>query len=117
MASAAADPPLELRRVGLAQDDGAGRPEPLDDRGVLVRDVVFEELRTEGRPHPFRDRHVLDPDRNAVERTQGGGATGERRRGAARLAERALAIHGDEGVHQGVDLSEAFEDRLHHLER
>src|SRR5207253_7268760 len=33
----------ELRRVRLAQDDGAGRLQTLDDHGVFVRHVLLEE--------------------------------------------------------------------------
>jgi hypothetical protein len=110
VASAAAEPPLEppavsarfqgLRvapnteftvfgpnansGVGLADHDRAGIPEPLDNQGVLVGHVAFEELGAEGRADALRLRHVLDADRHAEEGRQRR-ATAERSRGSPRF--------------------------------
>ena len=60
----------ELRRVGLADDDGAGRLEPLDHERVRLRHVVLEDLRPPGRADPLRRRQVLDRHRHAVQRPE-----------------------------------------------
>ena len=58
----------ELRRVGLADDDGARRLEPLDREGVVVGHVVLEDLRAPRGADALGRRQVLDRHRHAVER-------------------------------------------------
>ena len=59
-----------LRSVGLADEDGAGRPITLDDQVVRVRDVVGEDRRSEGRPHTGGGDEILVGDRQSVQHTK-----------------------------------------------
>ena len=58
----------ELRRVGLADGDRAGRPQPLDDGVVLRRHVVAVDRRAEGGADALGRHDVLVRDRQAGER-------------------------------------------------
>ena len=60
----------ELRRGGLAEDDAARALQPLDDDGVLLRDMVGKEARAAGGQHPPRPDQVLHRERHAVQRTE-----------------------------------------------
>ena len=102
----------ELRRVRLADDDGAGRPEPLDDQRVLVGDVALEELRAIRRPQPARGRDVLDAHRHAEQRRQRGVSL-QRGRGAPGLPQGRVPCERDDGVHLWIDGIDAAEHRLH----
>ena len=61
----------EFRRIGLAEDDGAGLAQPLDRGGILVGHEILVERRAEGGADALGERHVLDHDRQAVQRQTG----------------------------------------------
>ena len=77
-------PQGELGHVRLADDDGPGVGQPLDDRRVGGRHVVGEQPRPPGRPQSGCVDAVLDGDRHAVQR-----APQRRPRRAAASASRA----------------------------
>ena len=58
----------EFRHIGLADDDGAGRLEPLDHDVVLVRHEVAIERRPHDRQDILGGDEVLDADRHAGQR-------------------------------------------------
>jgi hypothetical protein len=60
----------EFRRVGLANDDGAGFLEPRHHRRVLARDVIGIERRPEGCTNAGCRCDVLDADRQAVKQAE-----------------------------------------------
>lgn len=62
------DPPGELVRSGLAEDDPARGPDPSDNRGVGTRAVTGEHARAAGGRQIRCVEKVLDYDGNAVER-------------------------------------------------
>ena len=104
----------ELRRVGLAQQDGARLLQPLHLHGVPVRPVVLvrhrgvcgweslgvlQLLHAEGEPGQRAD---ILPAGDAV-------------RSGTGVRQRLLRSHGDEGVEGRIDLLDALEGGLHQL--
>ena len=77
----------ELVHVGLAQDRQARRAEARDDGGVVRRDPALEDPRAARRGQALGGHHVLDRDRDAVERRSAAGP----RRGARRRRRPARA--------------------------
>ena len=59
----------KLVQVGLADDDGAGRPKPGDDRGVGVRDVRRPNARRRRRRCPFQIEEILEGYWDAMQRS------------------------------------------------
>ena len=60
----------EFRRVGLAEHDGAGGLEAAHHFGVFGRHMVLEQRRAVGGANAGGRRHVLDADRQAVQRPE-----------------------------------------------
>ena len=60
----------ELRSVRLADDDGAGALQPFDDRLVMIRHEILEQLRAERGTDAGRQVQILDRDRHAPQRRQ-----------------------------------------------
>ena len=60
----------ELVHVRLAEEDGAGRPEPLRDVGVVGRAIALEDSRPGGALAALDADEVLERDRDAVERME-----------------------------------------------
>ena len=58
----------ELTQSRLRQNDCAGVFEFLNDKGVPVRIVVFEQNRAQSGRHAFGIGLILDDDRNPVQR-------------------------------------------------
>ena len=86
----------ELVAVGLAQADRAGRGQAFDDRRVEGAHVVLEHPRAGGRTPSAGHEDVLVRDRDAEQRAAL--AAPETGVGLARLGERQLGLHVDEGV-------------------
>ncbi len=78
--------------------------------------MLLEELGAIGGPDALGRRYVLDADRDAVERSEGGLFL-EGGGGASRLPEHGLAIERHDGVDLGIDSIDALQEDLHHLER
>ena len=57
----------QLRRHGLAHDDGAGRAQGGDAARVLARAIVLEQRRARFGRHVGGVDHVLDADGNAMQ--------------------------------------------------
>ena len=89
----------ELVHVGLAEDRQAGGAQPGDDGGVVRRHPALEDLRAAGGGQPAGGQHVLDRDRDAVERRW----RGCRRRGARRTAAACASAPSRVDVEEGVD--------------
>ena len=58
----------KLRRVGLADDDGAGVAQPLDQEAVRRRYEILQERGAPGRADALDRQQILDRMRKAVER-------------------------------------------------
>ncbi len=99
----------ELVHVGLADEDGAGASQAVDDVRVERRRVVREHPRATGSAHARRGENVLVRNRNAEERPAV--AVGENRIGRLRVGERPLGIDGDEGVERRIERRDAIERR------
>ena len=78
----------ELRGVGLAEDDGTGLPDAVDHYGVLIGDVVSEDVAAHGAADALGELQVFYRYGDAVERPEvvaagdgcfgfGGGLPGE----------------------------------------
>ncbi len=96
----------ELVHVGLAQDRQARSLQARHDRGVVRRDPALEDLRAAGGRQAGGGQHVLDRDRDPVERG-GGGAGGAAGVGLGGRGQRALGVDVEVGVHGAVDGSVA----------
>src|SRR5580700_2149339 len=57
----------KLRRVGLADDDGAGVAQPLDQEAVRRRYEILQERGAPGRADALDRQQILDRMRKAVE--------------------------------------------------
>jgi len=91
-----ADAVGKLVEIGLAEDDGAGRPQPGDDRGIARRDPVLQDARAGRRSKRPRREQVLHRDRYAQQRTAL--APGESPLSPLCLPAGLLARRCDEGV-------------------
>src|SRR5262249_53870202 len=96
----------ELVEVRLAEDDRVRGAEARNDRRLVRRAVVREDLRAARRRHPARDDVVLERDRQAGERT-----AALLRVDASRVGERAFLVDAEERVHPRVDGADAVELR------
>ena len=96
----------QLRCVGLAQDDGPGRPDSLRHHVVGVGDVVFEDEGAVGGTDALGGVQVLDGDGNAVE---GGQAVAPHHGclGVLRPFDGHIAYHGEIGVELRVQAVDA----------
>ena len=106
----------ELRRRGLADDDGAGGAQPRDDDRVLVGHPVLQDPRALGGALALHRREVLDRDRHAVERPVRRAAR-QAPVGRAGEGERLLAVDEAEAVERLVDLVDARQGVAHRLDR
>ena len=95
----------------LPDEDHAGAREPPHHRRVLARHVAGQEPGARGRRQAPDVEEVLRGVGDAVERTQVLAAP-EGVLGRARLGERALAGHRDEGVQAAVEGRDPLEQRL-----
>ena len=86
-----------LRRVGLAQNDGPGRPDSLRDHVVGVGDVVFEDEGAVSGADALGGVQVLDGYGNAVKRGQTV-APHHGRLGVLRPLDGHISYHGEVGV-------------------
>ena len=110
------DPPGELVRLRLAEEDRAGGPEPPDRLGVLVRDVVEEERRAVGGAYSGRVEEILGGERHAGER--GDDVTSRVGLGPrSRLLARPLEAQRRERAHGRVDRLDPPAARLDDLAR
>ena len=99
----------ELIEIGLADDDGAGPPEPRDAGRVLAR--VVREGRAGGGGRQSRDVDiVLDRDRHAVER-EIGIALGRQRRGFGERVGFIAQRDENGGIAVGADARVGARDR------
>ena len=99
----------ELVEIGLADDDGAGPPEPRDAGRVLAR--VVREGRAGGGGRQSRDVDiVLDRDRHAVER-EIGIAIGRQRRGFGERVGFIAQRDENGGIAVGADARVGARDR------
>ena len=67
-----AEPAVPLRERAhreLGDEHGAGLPQPLDDGGVVVDDLLLKRRRAEGRRDALGGEQVLGAPGNAVQRT------------------------------------------------
>ena len=105
----------ELVAVGLADDDRAGRFEPLDDRRVVRRHERLEDLRRGRRPDTSRADVVLERDGHAGQRpiAPARPIAIERRRPLERL----FRGDGVEGVQSGLGCVDRGERRLADVDR
>ena len=103
----------ELGGVGLPEHDRARGPQPFDADGVLLRDVVLQDLRAEGRADPPGEDVVLDDDRRPLQQPRHGPA-GEPPVDRIRLVERRV-VQGADGVEGRVDRLHPGERRLDDL--
>ena len=102
------------RHVGLAERDGARRPEQGHRLRVACRDVVGELREAARRRHPRNLPGVLDRDRQPVQRAA---AIGRRVIGRPGRLPRALDVHRHDGVDAPVVLVDAGELRIQQLQR
>jgi hypothetical protein len=100
----------------FAQQDGAGVVQPRHRRGVARRYVVLEQPRMRRGAHARRVEHVLEAERDAVQRTAPP-AGGELGLGVTCLAPRKVGGHGQIAVELGIDRRDAREVGLHELDR
>ena len=104
----------ELVEVGLADHDGAGCHEPLDDGGVVWRAPAVEDPRRAGGRHAPGAHVVLERDRHPGERP-GGLAGGDALVDGIGGGTGVVGQHGDERVDVGlasVDAGEVLVDDL-----
>jgi hypothetical protein len=66
----AAHPEREFHHRRLADDDGAGPAQPLDDNGVRAGNAIGEQRRTGSRAYAGRIDIVLHGDRHAMQEAQ-----------------------------------------------
>ncbi len=109
------DPPCELVRLRLADEDRPGSACPADRLGVARRDVRAEHRRAVRRSHPLGVEQVLDRERDPLERPSL--APSPRRLGRERLLARSLQAERREPAHQAVDRVDAGGARVHDLDR
>ena len=108
-------PHRELVHVELADDHGTFLLEPADDRGVVGRDEIAEDLRAAGGADPPGAEHVLDGEGNPGEGAAfpgGDGLVGRRR-----LLERLIRRDGQEGADPAVDRRDPVQNRPGQLPR
>ena len=98
----AARPEAELRRVGLADQNGAGVPQPLDAEFVACGNVVPERQRPIGRAHAFGVREVLDRERKPLQRPNGAPSIAPFV-ARSRFFVRAGAAYGDEAMQRRIE--------------
>ena len=105
----------ELRRVGLADGDGAGAAQPLDDQRVDVGHVVAVDRRAPRRANPLGRDEVLvgdgQPEEGADRVAPREGGVGR-----SRLRQRALRREGHDRVDLSVHAFDLGEVRAHHLD-
>jgi hypothetical protein len=106
----------ELRRVRLADDDGARGLQPGHGQRILGGNVALVDLRAPRGADPLGGREVLDGHRHAVERAERAAAPEPGRR-LPRCGQRRLARQRDVRVHMRVDHVDPGQDGLHDLER
>ena len=87
----------EVAHRRLAEHDRSGLPQPGDDGGVALGDVVGEQRTAEGGGDPGGLGLVLDDDGHPVQRAQQGSGAGEVAVGPLGLGERG-GVDGDHGV-------------------
>ena len=58
----------KLRRVGLADEDRAGSPQPLDEERIVRGHMIVMEPRAPGRTQPARLREILHGMRESMQR-------------------------------------------------
>ena len=104
-----------LRRVGLAQDDGPGRPDSFRHHVVGVGDVVFEDEGAVGGADALGGVQVLDGYGNAVQRGQTV-APHHGRLGVLRPAQSHVADDGEVGVELRVEAVDAAQVELDKLD-
>ena len=104
----------ELGGIGLADDDRAGRLEPLDVELVFLGNEVAIDRRPERGADAPGQGEVLDRDRQPVERPRrlASGKGGVRR---PRTLEGGLGKQGDDRVDRGVHLLDTGEEPGHEL--
>ena len=101
----------ELGCVGLAQDDGAGGLDALDDDGVDLRHPVSEYGGAQGGGHALGQLQVLDGDGDAVERPQSVAAP-DGFVGSAGIGQRLIRAEGQVGAEPRVQLVDALVEQL-----
>src|SRR5262249_6346033 len=106
----------ELVRGKLADEYGSGLVKPRDRSGIDGGNVVDADLRMPGSEDAGRVVEVLQAERDAVHWAAVAAAR-DFRLGGARLAERQLGRHGDEGVDARIERFDATEQRLGQLDR
>ena len=109
-------PAGEFGRVGLGKHDGDGGLEPAYHFRILHRHVILVERRGECGADAGRRRHVLDRDRQAVQRTERL-ALHDGAFSAPRRVERLVCGEGHDRVELGIDLLDHLEVRIKHLDR
>jgi hypothetical protein len=106
----------ELGRVGLADDDGPGGAQALDEQAVAVGHVVAVDGRAERGAQTGGERQVLHRQRQPVQRP-GRVAARQRGIGARSPRERALAVERADRVQGRILRLDAGEVHLHQLDR
>ena len=106
----------EFRNIGLADDDGTRRLQALDHDIVFGRNKILVDDRSRCGPDALRVDQILDPDRDARQRTDrpAGHDVGLDR---LRLLPRHIGCGRAEGAEDRVELLHPGEHRLGHLGR
>ena len=102
--------------VQLAEEDRARLAQSFDDKGIVLRDVVFEQRTARRRRHAAHIEQIFDREWNAVQRA----AILAARNligGDARFVQCALGSEGDEGVDLRIDRLDALQADLRQLQR
>jgi hypothetical protein len=103
----------ELRRGGLADENGAGLAEPSHGHRVLGGHLGGIDQRPHRRADPLGEHEVLHGEGHAVERPEPF-TTHHRGLGAPRGVARLVRRHRDERVDGGLKRLDAREHRIHH---
>ena len=106
----------EIGRVGLAEEDGAGRLEPPRHDPVLGGHVLLEPLRSEGRPDVRRRLEILERIGDSVQGAAPRAAPGALLGGPCQR-KGAVGGHREERVESGVEPVDAREQGARQLDR
>ena len=106
----------EFRRVGLAEQDGAGRLEAADHLGVFSGNEVGVERRTIGGADAGGLGHVLDAEGQAFER-RGRLACHDLRLGTPRRLAGRVGGERHDRIEAGIEARDCREMRIEHFDR
>ena len=114
----------ELRHIGLAQDDGAGRPQPRHQACIRLGLVVLERRMARGGGEARHVEGLLDRDRHAVQRPEPGPllaaalgtALGKGAVRRPRGLHRAGPIDDHQSIDGAIDPSDPLQVRLGRLD-